>query len=221
MAWTGLVNRLLFIAKVMISGHGDFCLPQWIKVCCTCLLTYNRNTGSKTNSRSARSLFLHLLKHSVKFRIMKHTTCLILQSLILFTCNFFLYKKWCLCVCQVLWISALHAPETKTGSKPGGVQTLWVWDDFCIATALKCCLLTAFWHVLFCFPVICMTCVENNRINFFKLKLGIRKFCFSNKNKWLDTAIKTFCLVTTGNVKIVVPTESTHVKLVTLKNKRW
>ena len=28
-------------ALPIISGDGDFCLPQWIKVCCICPLAYN------------------------------------------------------------------------------------------------------------------------------------------------------------------------------------
>ena len=57
-----------------------------------------------------------------------------------------------------------------------------------------------------------MTCVEDNRIASFKLKLVKRKFCFSKKqNDWARTAINTFSWMTTGNVKMVAPTESTHV----------
>ena len=42
------------------------------------------------------------------------------------------------------------------------------------------CLLT-----LFCFQVIFMTCVEDNRVASFKLKLVKRNFCFSKKqNDW-------------------------------------
>ena len=53
----------------MISGDGDFCLPQWIKYSvfvfsCTTKIQFK-------DKRSARSLFVHLLKHSVKFTIMR------------------------------------------------------------------------------------------------------------------------------------------------------
>ena len=47
-----------------------------------------------------------------------------------------------------------------------------------------------------------MTCVEDNRIASFKLKLVNRKFCFSKKqNDWARTAINTFSWMTTGNLR--------------------
>ena len=55
-----------------------------------------------------------------------------------------------------------------------------------------------------------MTCVEDNRIASFKLKLVKRKFCFSKK-QMIGHCTKHISWMTTGNVKMVAPTESTHV----------
>ena len=53
----------------MISGVGDFCLPQWIKYA---VFVFLRTTKIQFKDKlSARSLFVHLLKYSIKFTIMK------------------------------------------------------------------------------------------------------------------------------------------------------
>ena len=55
-----------------------------------------------------------------------------------------------------------------------------------------------------------MTCVEDNRIASFKLKNVKKMILLFQKTKLLGTAINTFSWMTTGNVKMVAPTESTR-----------
>ena len=80
----------------MISGDGDFRLPQWIKVCC---IVFSSTTKIQFKDKlSARSLFGELLKYSIGFTIMKaqylsNVEIIIFSLLIIFLC-----KKSCLCM---------------------------------------------------------------------------------------------------------------------------
>ena len=79
----------------MISGDGDFCLPQWIKYA---VFVFLRTIKIQFKDKlSARSLFVHFLKYSIKFTIMKaqylSNVEIIISSLIIFLC-----KKSCVCV---------------------------------------------------------------------------------------------------------------------------
>ena len=92
----------------MISGDGDFCLSQWIKYA---VFVFLRTTKIQFKDKlSARSLFVHLLKYSIKFTIMKaqylsDVEIFIFSSLIIFC------VKSHVCACCV--DLRLNAPETK------------------------------------------------------------------------------------------------------------
>ena len=80
----------------MISGDGDFCLRQWINVCCICLLAYNKNTCLKTNCQ--RVAFCALVEVQYKIynneaQYLSNVEIIIFSSLIIILC-----KKSCLCV---------------------------------------------------------------------------------------------------------------------------
>ena len=91
----------------MISGDGDVCLPQWIKYA---VFVFLHTTKIQFKDKlSARSLFVHLLKYSIKFTIMKaqylsYVEIIIFSSLIIFC------VKSHVCACCV----CLNAPETTT-----------------------------------------------------------------------------------------------------------
>ena len=119
----------------MISGDGDFCLPQWIKYA---VLVFLRTTKIQFKDKlSARSLFVHLLKYSIKFTIMKaqylsDVEKIIFSSLIIFRVKSHAYAC---CVC-------LYAPETKTRT---WLSTNTVSLRQILRLYWKFCLLNAFW----------------------------------------------------------------------------
>ena len=90
----------------MISGDGDF-LPSSVDK--SMLYLSSRVQLKYSSVQSERSLFVHLLKYSIKFTIMKaqylaNVEIIIFSSLIIFR------VKSHLCACCV----CLYAPETKT-----------------------------------------------------------------------------------------------------------
>ena len=106
MLQTGSVNQLLFQSYSHDSRDGDFCLPQWIK---HAVFVFSRTTKIQFKDKlSARSLFVHLLKHSVQFTIMK-AQHLSNVAIIIFSSLFFFCIKSHACACCV----CLYAPETK------------------------------------------------------------------------------------------------------------
>ena len=86
----------------MISGDGDFCLPQWIKVCCIFSACVQLKYSSKTNS--ARSLFVHLLKYNIKFTIMKAQYLSNVEIVIFSSLIFFCVKSHVCACCLYLYI---------------------------------------------------------------------------------------------------------------------
>ena len=170
------------------------------KICRITVFVFSRTTKIQFKDKlSARSLFVHLLKYSIKFTIMKaqylsNVEIIIFSSLIIF--------------CVKSHVGACRMSVCSWDKNTNLVEHKHCEPETDFATVLNSlspkCLLT-----LFCFQVIFMTCVEDNRIASFKLKLVKRKVCFSKT--WLGTAINTFSWMTTGNVKMVAPTESTHV----------
>ena len=123
----------------------------------------------------------------MKAQYLSNVEIIIFSSLIIFLC-----KKSCIacCVC-------LYAPVTKKRTWLS-TNTVSLWQI--LRLYWRFCLLNAFWLCLFCFQVIFMTCVEDNRIASVKLKLVKENFAFP-KNKMIGHCNKHIQLDDYGECK--------------------
>ena len=156
MAWTGLVNQPLFLSHDkwrwrLLPSSVDKRMPVFI---------FSRTTTSSKTTCQREAYFVHLLKYSIKFTIMKaqYLSYVIFSSLIIFLC-----KKSCLCViCMSVcsWDKNTNLIEHKHCEPE---------TDFATALNILSPILSPICPLtLFCFQVIFMACVEIASV---KLKL--------------------------------------------------